>query len=72
MEGGGHGGDKANIGIWVHQDGWRIAASGRSDAEPAPQGRLREPEKFNTNLYPPPEKAAGEIAAALQTAGKGA
>lgn len=56
--------------LWVHQDVWRIAASGRSDREPAPQGRLREPEKFNINLYPPPERAAGEIAAALQTAGK--
>jgi thioredoxin 1 len=54
--------------IWVMQDAWRIAATGRGDPQPAPQSRLAEPAKFNTDLYPAPEAAAAEIASALQTA----
>ena len=55
--------------IWLQQDAWRIAATGRGDPQPAPQSRLAEPAKFNTDLYSPPEAAPAEIAAALQTAG---
>lgn len=53
---------------WINQNGWRIVQSQRSDAHPAPQRRLPEPAKFNTDLYAPPQAAAGEIAEALSKA----
>jgi thioredoxin 1 len=53
---------------WINQDGWKIVASKRSDPRPAPQRRLPEPSKFNTDLYAPPQAAAGEIAEALTKA----
>ncbi|MGC2722253.1 MAG: thioredoxin family protein [Candidatus Acidiferrales bacterium] len=53
---------------WVHQNGWKIAQSQRSDPHPAPQRRLPEPAKFNTDLYAPPAAAKGEITDALAKA----
>jgi thioredoxin 1 len=53
---------------WIDQGGWRIVASKRTDPHPAPQRRLPEPSKFNTDLYAPPQAAAGEIAEALSKA----
>ncbi len=57
--------------VWVQRLGdWRIASSQRSDlAENAPR-RLPEPAKPNTQLYPDPEEAPAEIAAALAAATK--
>jgi thioredoxin-related protein len=56
--------------LWVKQDTWRIANVRRGELSPAPQRRLAEPVKFNTDLYPAPEEATADIAAALQTARK--
>lgn len=58
--------------VWVQQDKdvWRIAGTNRNDLTPTPPGRLPEPEKPNTDLYPPTDKAAADISAALQTAAK--
>jgi thioredoxin family protein len=53
---------------WINQNGWKIVQSQRSDPHPAPQRRLPEPAKFNTDLYAPPQAAAGEIAEALAKA----
>jgi hypothetical protein len=55
---------------WVQQDTWRIVVTQRSDLTPAPPGRLPEPDKPNTALYPPPEAASAEIEAALDAAAK--
>jgi thioredoxin 1 len=58
--------------VWAQQDKdvWRIAGTNRGDLTPTPPGRLPEPEKPNTDLYPPIEKAAADISAGLQTAAK--
>jgi ketosteroid isomerase-like protein len=58
--------------VWVQQDKdvWRIAGTNRGDPTPTPPGRLPEPDKPNTELYPPIEKAGADIAAALQAAAK--
>ncbi len=55
---------------WVNQNGWKIAQSQRSDPHPAPQRRLPEPARFNTDLYSSPAAAKGEIAEALAEAAK--
>ena len=57
--------------VWVQKLGdWRIASTQRSDlAENAPR-RLPEPAKPNIQLYPDPEEAPAEIAAALAAAAK--
>jgi thioredoxin 1 len=56
---------------WVQEeDGWRILQTQRGDMEPAPQMRLPEPAKPNTDLYAPPEKARAEINSALASAAK--
>jgi Thioredoxin-like len=55
--------------IWVEQaGGWRILATQRGDLVPNPPRRMPEPVKPNTNLYPAPEVARSEIAAALRRA----
>lgn len=55
--------------IWVEQGGdWRIFATQRGDLVPNPPRRLPEPAKPNTDLYPAPEEARSEIAAALRRA----
>jgi thioredoxin 1 len=55
--------------LWVEQDGeWRIYATQRSDLVPNPPRRMPEPVKPNTDLYPAPEAARSEIAAALRRA----
>jgi thioredoxin 1 len=56
--------------LWAKQDRWRIVSVRRGDLTPAPQRRLVEPAKFNTDLYPAPEEATADIASALQRAGK--
>src|ERR1700736_1512241 len=44
--------------IWVEQaNDWHIYASQRSDFVRNPAGRLPEPAKPNTDLYPPPTQA---------------
>jgi hypothetical protein len=57
--------------VWVQKLGdWRIASTQRSElAENAPR-RLPEPAKPNIQLYPDPEEAPAEIAAALAAAAK--
>jgi ketosteroid isomerase-like protein len=56
---------------WVRQgNDWRIYVTQRSDLLPNPPRRLPEPAKPNTDLYPPPEEAPSEIAAALASAAK--
>lgn len=55
--------------IWVQQGGtWRIIASHRSDLEARVTRRLPEPAKPNIQLYPDPQKAPVELAAALKAA----
>ena len=56
--------------VWAKEDAWRIVAVRRGDLVAAPQRRLAEPAKFNTDLYAAPEQATADIAAALQAAGK--
>jgi thioredoxin 1 len=57
--------------VWQQQgDLWRIVQSQRTPPSQAPQRRLPEPEKFNTELYAPPEQAAAEISEALTKASK--
>ena len=57
--------------VWVQQNGvWRILSTQRSDLAASPPRRLPEPAKPNTQLYPPPEEAPAEIAAALRTSTK--
>jgi hypothetical protein len=53
---------------WINQNGWKIVQSSRNDARPAPQRRLPEPAKINTDLYAPPQAAKAEIAEALTKA----
>ncbi len=55
---------------WVQQDAWRIAVTQRSDLTPTPSGRLPEPDKPNTALYPSPEQASTDIQSALDAAAK--
>lgn len=56
--------------VWVQQDAWRIAVTQRSDLTPAPPGRLSEPDRPNTALYPSPDEAAADIDVALRAAAK--
>jgi thiol-disulfide isomerase/thioredoxin len=57
--------------LWVEQGGgWRIFATQRGNLVPNPPRRLPEPAKPNTDLYPAPEEARTEIAAALSAAAK--
>jgi thioredoxin family protein len=57
--------------VWLRQGSdWRIAATRRSDLDASPTFRLPQPAKPNTALYPPPEEARAEIAAALANAAK--
>jgi thioredoxin 1 len=57
--------------VWVHQaGGWRILFTQRSDLAARALLRLPEPVKPNTQLYPPPEEAPAEIAAALRASTK--
>lgn len=57
--------------LWVEQGGeWRIFATQRGDPAPNPPRRMPEPAKPNTDLYPAPEEARSEIAAALSAAAK--
>lgn len=57
--------------VWVQQqDGWRIYATQRGDVATIPASRLPEPERPNTDLYPPPEEAQKEVSAALVAAEK--
>jgi len=57
--------------VWVQRLGdWRIASSQRSDLTASAPMRLPEPAKPNTQLYPDPEEAPAEIAAALAAATK--
>ncbi len=57
--------------VWQDQGGtWRIVQAQRGSPVAAPQRRLAEPEKFNTDLYAPPEAATQEISDALAKAGK--
>ena len=55
--------------LWVEQGGeWRIFATQRGNVVPNPPRRMPEPAKPNPNLYPAPENARPEIAAALRRA----
>lgn len=58
--------------IWAQTgpDDWGILIAERSATFPAPEMRLPEPAKPNTNLYPEPEVAAGEVSEALSLAKK--
>jgi len=57
--------------VWADLGGeWRIVATQRGDIAANPARTLPQPSKPNTNLYPPPEKARSEIAAALALAAK--
>jgi thioredoxin 1 len=57
--------------VWVQQNGgWRILSTQRSDLAASVPRRLPEPAKPNTQLYPAPEEAPAEIAAALRAAAK--
>jgi thioredoxin 1 len=57
--------------VWVQQAGdWRIVSTQRSDLAASVPRRLPEPAKPNTQLYPVPEEAPSEIAAALAAAAK--
>jgi thioredoxin 1 len=57
--------------VWVQQNGaWRILSTARSDLQPSAPRSLPEPAKPNTHLYPPPEEAPTEIAAALSASAK--
>ena len=47
---------------------WRIVATRRGDPEPNPLRRLPEPAKPNPDLYPAPEDAPADLAAALAAA----
>ncbi|HVB57831.1 MAG TPA: thioredoxin family protein [Candidatus Acidoferrales bacterium] len=56
---------------WIRQGSdWRIYLTHRSDLSPNPPRRLPLPAKPNVDLYPPPEEAPAEIAAALSSAAK--
>jgi thioredoxin 1 len=57
--------------VWVQKLGdWRIASTQRSELAENPPRRLPEPTKPNIQLYPDPEEAPAEIAAALAAAAK--
>jgi len=57
--------------VWLQEGGtWRIVQTQRGDMDPNPPRRLPEPVKPDTDLYPAPEKASGEIKAALASASK--
>src|ERR1019366_9337404 len=57
--------------VWVQQNAdWRILSTQRSDLTANAPRRLPEPAKPNTQLYPAPEEAPAEIAAALRAATK--
>jgi thioredoxin 1 len=57
--------------VWMQQGTeWRIVQTQRGDPARDPSYRLPQPTKPNVNLYPPPEDARGEIAAALRAAAK--
>ncbi len=57
--------------VWTKQpDGWRIAATQRSDFHPDPGRRLPEPAKPNTRLYPEPGEAPAELDAAAAAASR--
>jgi thioredoxin 1 len=57
--------------VWLQEaNAWRIVQTQRGDMDPNPPRRLPEPAKPDTDLYPPPEKAPGEIKAALASAAK--
>ncbi|MBZ5700055.1 MAG: thioredoxin family protein [Acidobacteriia bacterium] len=57
--------------VWVQQNGgWRILSTQRSDLAASPPMRLPEPAKPNTQLYPAPDEAPAEIAAALRASAK--
>jgi len=57
---------------WINSGGsWRIVASKRGTlAAQVVQPRLPQPKVTNPNLYPPPEEAQPELAAALAAAGR--
>jgi thioredoxin 1 len=55
--------------VWLQQRGdWRIVNTERGDVAASAPMRLPEPAKPNTQLYPNPEEAPKEIAAALAAA----
>jgi len=55
--------------LWVQQGaGWQIYRSQRSDLLSRPPIRLPEPARPNPQLYPEPEKAHGDLEAALAAA----
>jgi thioredoxin 1 len=57
--------------VWAQEgNDWRIIQTERGDLAPRAAGRLPEPAKPNTNLYPPPQQAPSEIRAALARAAK--
>ena len=57
--------------LWVQKLGdWRIISTQRGGMTIREARRLPEPARPNTQLYPPPEEAKQEIAAALAAAGK--
>ncbi len=58
---------------WINTEGaWRVVASKRGTmAAQVIQPRLPQPKVTNPNLYPPPEEAQAELAAALVSAGSG-
>ena len=57
--------------VWEQQDsGWRILETQRTDPAADPHYQLPQPAKPNVDLYPPPQDARPEIAAALRAAAK--
>ncbi len=57
--------------VWVQRLGdWKIIQTQRSDPAEKKIRRLPEPDKPNTQLYPPPEEAQAEISSALAAAAK--
>ncbi|HEV3254095.1 MAG TPA: thioredoxin family protein [Candidatus Acidoferrales bacterium] len=57
--------------VWVHTpDGWRIAATERSDLHVPAARQLPEPAKPNPRLYPDPAEAKADLDKALAAAGR--
>jgi hypothetical protein len=58
--------------VWAQKgpDDWGILIAERSETFPSPEMRLPEPATPNTNLYPEPEEANGEVNEALSLAKK--
>ncbi len=57
--------------LWVQKLGdWKIISTQRGDLTVRQARRLPEPARPNTQLYPPPEEAKPEIAAALAAASR--